>query len=411
MGITTQNAASWNSFNGTTYKRGGYRVANGSYQARGLLRFDNLSLPTGATLTRATLTLTVGTWTTGFKILGYYLKSTWDPTSSKLGWHNRMTSLTWIGDGAGTKNVRPNPPFALTNFKGSGNELRTVDLDLSVVQSWLTNPASNQGIVFVNDSSNKSATILSAEDSVVANRPMLTLTYLLSGQSLVVLTRQEPEPAGANCLYGGTTIRTGHDSNSDGVLADTEVESTTLQCNAPFTQTGSYAGATSAGNGGLATFVGGVNGYIGTQDASITNQYAAAWNNYNGRAEKTESMTVGTGAGASWNPLIRFDGLSTVLPSGASITKADLVLTATNWSGNAVIDGYYLKARWNPRAANLGWLRRSDTETWASPGGVGAGVDVRADKSFKLNLTPNGQQTVSVALDPEIVQSWVTTAS
>jgi|GEM_PF-299877 len=409
VGITTQYAASWNGFNGVTYKSGGYGVANGSYQARGLLRFDNLSLPVGATLTRATLTVTVGTWTTGFNILGYYLNSAWDPTSSTLGWRNRTTTSTWLADGTGTADVLPNQPFTLSNFKGAGNELRTMDLDLSVVRSWITNPTSNQGIVLLNDSSNKSASILSAEDPVVGNRPMLTLTYLPAGQSLVVLTRKDSEPTGANCLYGGIAVRTGPDFNGDGVLADTEVQATTYQCNAPFTRTGAYAGAT--GTGGLVTFQSGVNGYIGVQDVSITNQYAAAWNNYNGRAEKSGSMLVGAAAGASWNPLVRFDGLSTVIPSGAVITKAELVLTATNWTGNPVINGYYLKASWNPLATNLGWLRRSDSDNWTAPGGVGSGADVLADKGFKMNLNPNGRQTLTVGLDPVIVQGWVTTPS
>ncbi len=411
VGITTQNAGSWNGFNGTTTKSGTYGVANGSYQARGLLRFDNLSLPAGATLTRATLTFTAVAWSTGFNIVGNYLSSTWDPTSSTLGWHNRTTTSTWLTDGTGTTDVVPNKSFTLSNFKGAGNELRSVDLDLSVVQSWITNSSSNQGVVLSVDTLNKSVSILSAEDPVVTNRPMLTLTYLPAGQSLVVLNRNDPEPVGVNCLYGGTAVRSGPDYNGDGVLSDSEIQSTTYQCKAPFTQTGAYAGASATTTGGLVTFQGGVNGYIGGQDVVLTNQYAASYNNFNGRADKIGSMAVGTAAGASWNPLVRFDGLSTVIPAGAIITKAELVLTATNWTGNPVINGYYLKASWNPLATNLGWLRRSDTDNWAAPGGLGAGTDVLAGKGFTMNLNPNGKQTLTIGLDPTVVQSWVTTPS
>jgi serine/threonine-protein kinase len=412
VGITTQGAAVWNDFNGNTYKNGTYGVANGSYQARGLLRFNNLSLPAGATLTRATLTFTTVTWTTGFKILGYYLNSAWDATSPKLGWRNRATSSTWLTEGAGTTDVLPNTPFVLSDFKGSGKEQRSVDLDLSVVQGWIGTPASNKGIVLLNDSTNKFANILSAEDSVVGNRPMLTLTYLPAGQNQAMLTREDPEPAGSNCLYTGTAVRTGPDFNGDGVLADTEVQTTTYRCKAPFTQAGAYAGATATGNGGLVTFQGGANGYIGIQDAVITNQYAAAWNNYNGRAEQSGNMLVGTGTdGSSWNPLIRFDGLATVVPAGAIITKAELVLTTLNWSVNPTINGSYLKTNWNPAAANLGWLRRSDSETWTAAGGVGGGTDVLADQGFKFSLNANGRQTVTVGLAPALVQGWITTPS
>lgn len=405
VGITTQGAAVWNDFNGNTYKNGPYGVANGSYQARGLLRFDNLSLPAGATLTRATLTLTVRTWVTGFKIQGYYLGSAWDPAASKLGWRNRTASATWLAEGTGTADRLPNPPLVLSNFKGAGNEVRTLDLDLSVVQGWISNPASNQGLLLVNDSTDKYAAVLSGEDPVVGNRPLLTLSYLPAGQTLVTLTREDPEPAASNCPYTGTAVRTGPDVNGDGVLADSEVQSTSYRCNTPFTQTGPYAGAKTAGNGGSVTLQPGVNGYIGVQDVAITNQGAATWNNFNGRAEKSGGMLIGPG----WNPLIRFDGLASVVPPGAVITKAELVLTANNWSGTPTIKGYYLKAGWDPFATKLGWLRRSDTLNWSAPGGLGADTDVLAGKGFTRNLNPNGRQTFTIGLDASVVQDWVTT--
>jgi hypothetical protein len=45
------------------------------------------------------------------------------------------------------------------------------------------------------------------------------------------LTRQDPEPAGANCAYGGTAVRIGVDDNGDGVLEDNEIDSTQYVCN------------------------------------------------------------------------------------------------------------------------------------------------------------------------------------
>ncbi|MEO7734009.1 MAG: hypothetical protein ABIY55_23805, partial [Kofleriaceae bacterium] len=46
------------------------------------------------------------------------------------------------------------------------------------------------------------------------------------------LTRYDAEPAGANCPYGGTVIRTGLDRNADGVVQDSEVVRTDYVCNA-----------------------------------------------------------------------------------------------------------------------------------------------------------------------------------
>lgn len=43
--------------------------------------------------------------------------------------------------------------------------------------------------------------------------------------------RVTPEPAGANCLYGGVKVETGHDENDNGVLDDEEVADHEYMCN------------------------------------------------------------------------------------------------------------------------------------------------------------------------------------
>ncbi|HMG57024.1 MAG TPA: hypothetical protein VK601_26175, partial [Kofleriaceae bacterium] len=47
-----------------------------------------------------------------------------------------------------------------------------------------------------------------------------------------VLTRHDSEPAGANCQFGGTAIRTGLDRNDNGALEDGEIDRTAYVCNA-----------------------------------------------------------------------------------------------------------------------------------------------------------------------------------
>ncbi|HZH14117.1 MAG TPA: hypothetical protein VE057_07125 [Archangium sp.] len=44
------------------------------------------------------------------------------------------------------------------------------------------------------------------------------------------LVRLDTEPAGANCAYGGTAVKSGFDSNGDGTLSDSEVTTTQLVC-------------------------------------------------------------------------------------------------------------------------------------------------------------------------------------
>ncbi len=71
--------------------------------------------------------------------------------------------------------------------------------------------------------------------------------------------RVTTEPAGSNCLLGGTRVVAGFASNGSGVLDQDEVESTQFVCNASFGATGvtgaaGTTGATgAAGGNGLAT--------------------------------------------------------------------------------------------------------------------------------------------------------------
>ena len=47
------------------------------------------------------------------------------------------------------------------------------------------------------------------------------------------LLREDPEPAGTNCPAGGTAVHSGIDVNHDGILEDSEIQSTIYICNTP----------------------------------------------------------------------------------------------------------------------------------------------------------------------------------
>jgi hypothetical protein len=72
-------------------------------------------------------------------------------------------------------------------------------------------------------------------DGVLQDGEVTSLSFVCNGQtgpsgqpSLIRLT---PEAPGANCVFGGTLVAVGLDSNGDGVLQDGEVTSTTYVCN------------------------------------------------------------------------------------------------------------------------------------------------------------------------------------
>src|SRR5262249_35275905 len=73
----------------------------------------------------------------------------------------------------------------------------------------------------------------------------------------------------------------------------------------------------------------------------------------------------------------------------------------------ATIRGYYLAAPWTiAPGTNLGWLHTGAGANWNIPGALGQGTDVIAGKSFVLP-SGTGTQTVTIALDPAVVQSWI----
>jgi hypothetical protein len=158
------------------------KTGTDAYEARSLVRFGNLSLPSGAHVTSATLTLTFENWWTGFTLRGYYLKSPWNAaTSAPLGWLNRDTGQLWNTPGAkgAGSDVHANTSFSNATWAGNGDETKDFTLDPAIVQSWLDNPAANNhGIVLVNDESNdKYLRVYTSEDTNVNRRPRLTINY------------------------------------------------------------------------------------------------------------------------------------------------------------------------------------------------------------------------------------------
>ncbi|WP_164821292.1 Ig-like domain-containing protein [Paenibacillus koleovorans] len=150
------------------------------YEINSLIRFDNLSLPSGATVQTAKLTLKVSTWSSGFTAQGRYMLADYDPTSSSIGWANRNASSTWSTPGAkgsGTDFVS-GKSFSITGFTATGVQTREVNLDPAIVQGWITNPSTNKGILlFIDHTSNIAMDIYSSEDATASNRPLLTITY------------------------------------------------------------------------------------------------------------------------------------------------------------------------------------------------------------------------------------------
>ncbi|MFO0759211.1 MAG: DNRLRE domain-containing protein [Byssovorax sp.] len=185
--ITTQSRASWNNFNGNLFKGSILYVqdtssAQSGFIGKGLVRFNNLGLPTGAIVTSATLTLTFATYSPNFSAVGRYLLASWDPNAPqyKLGWVNRDATHLWAVQGAAGEgsDLVANSSFAISTAITGANQVKTANLDTAVVQTWVTNPTANQGILLMS-AAGVSSQFSSATDPTVAKRPKLVITYHL----------------------------------------------------------------------------------------------------------------------------------------------------------------------------------------------------------------------------------------
>ncbi len=187
VSISTQYAQ-YNEGNGLTNftdsQMGLYQLAGtGGYSVENLIRFSNLGVPGGSTVTGASLTLRVDTWASNPVIRGYYIASPWTatpgPNSTQLGWLHRGTGQDWNTPGArgqGT-DVIAGKSFVLSGIKPNGGQNITVNLDPAVVQGWINNPSSNHGLLLVNESTGAVVRIVASESTTAAHRPKLSVTY------------------------------------------------------------------------------------------------------------------------------------------------------------------------------------------------------------------------------------------
>ncbi len=160
------------------------------------------------------------------------------------------------------------------------------------------------------------------------------------------------------------------------------------------------------------TFQNGVNGYSASKDVSINTQYADS-NGGNGILWRGDSelgcYTVTGSGGYTARYLLKFGSLS--IPAGSQVVSATLSMSFDYWdSGSGNITGYYLKNSWDPASNRIGWLHRNGSNDWASAGASTSGVDTVAGKSFAVPaLRAIGNQTVTIPLDRDQIQSWIDT--
>ena len=96
-----------------------------------------------------------------------------------LGWLHRGTGQDWAVAGAqgqGTDLIA-GKSFVLSGIQAVGSQFITVNLDAGVVQNWINNPITNNGVILVNETTGAVVRINASEQANAAIRPKLSVTY------------------------------------------------------------------------------------------------------------------------------------------------------------------------------------------------------------------------------------------
>jgi uncharacterized repeat protein (TIGR01451 family) len=202
-----------------------FDVAGGSTGAlvHGLLMFDLSSIPTGSTITSATLTLTNSAGsTTATNVSIHQITTSWTEgpggcagaASTAASWNNRLAGTSWT-TGGGDYNAS-----AAATTSVAGYAAYTWNLQ-SLVQNWVTTPANNLGalVKLENESIALAKTFNSRENATASSRPTLSITY--NAPSIATFTQGTPLCSALTIKSGQTITVTNYVSIVSGTMPST----------------------------------------------------------------------------------------------------------------------------------------------------------------------------------------------
>lgn len=138
---------------------------------RALVKFDLSSVvPSNITVQKAYLTVSLNS-TMDSSINAYALTGSWVETQAT--WNSSATGTGWTTPGGDFSTLEDSQPITSTTLKFA--------LSPALVQSWITSPSTNYGIMLKNtdETSGQYVNVYSRENSPATSRPMLTIYYSL----------------------------------------------------------------------------------------------------------------------------------------------------------------------------------------------------------------------------------------
>src|SRR5580704_1251710 len=186
-------------------------VRAGTLAEDALIEWNTSSISTSTTVTAASVTLDVTTAVSGVTYNLYALNTAWNP--SQVTFTSSSSTTRWFSTGAGGSSSGSTP---IGSFTASSTGLVTVTLNstgVALVQSWIASPSTNFGIIIRAASGTAQLSLASSKDGTAANRPMLSVTTVVSTG-----TTYTPPPI-TNPTTSANTAFYGFDGKRDGYMA------------------------------------------------------------------------------------------------------------------------------------------------------------------------------------------------
>ncbi len=154
------------------------RPANATWLKYGLIRFDLSSLPAGAVIQSAIMTMTVSANRGKHIDKVYEMVTPW--TEAGATWNTRNGSTPWAGGGAFSA-ADYNPALLLGSISVKVKD-KPLNVDITEsVKAWFAGTRANNGLALIATGTDAAdAKYYSSENTNTARRPMLSIRYLLS---------------------------------------------------------------------------------------------------------------------------------------------------------------------------------------------------------------------------------------
>ena len=167
-----ENAATTNYGSGTTVQIDGDDPAGSGMDKSGLIRWDLSSVPAGSKVSSASITLNI-TDPSVNTYQAYALKRAW--VESAATWNLFAAASPW--EIAGAKGSLDREATVVVSMTPSATGKQTFSLSSEVVQRWVDNSSTNQGIIIANETNKDGFDFNSRNNADASLRPQLTVTY------------------------------------------------------------------------------------------------------------------------------------------------------------------------------------------------------------------------------------------